>query len=150
MAVRHPWDLIHALSHAEHLLTRRITAVLADDGLSVEAWRVLSLLSDDAGHPMTAVADFALMPPPSLTKLVDRMVSDNLVYRRVDPADRRRVLLHLSARGRTRHQHARQRVDQELATLLTTAATPEDETVDLLRRLAAAAENVATPADLRS
>lgn len=93
--------LAHLLSHAERRLGLRMTAVLAEENCSVEQWRVLSIIADGKGHPMTEIADQALMPAPSLTKLVDRMVADNLVHRRPDRADRRRVLLHLTARGRT-------------------------------------------------
>jgi DNA-binding MarR family transcriptional regulator len=115
-------DLAHILSHAERRLVQRLTALLAEEGCSVEQWRVLSAVADGAGHPMTEIAEYALMPAPSLTKLVDRMVADNLVYRRTDPADRRRVLLHLAARGRILHQRAAHRVDTDQAGLL--AALP--------------------------
>ncbi|MFL6111854.1 MAG: MarR family winged helix-turn-helix transcriptional regulator [Catenulispora sp.] len=111
-------DLAHLLSHAERRLNRRLTALLAEEGCSIEQWRVMSLTADGTGHPMTEIADHALMPAPSLTKLVDRMVADNLVYRRADPADRRRVLLHLSARGRILHDRAAHRVYTEQARLL--------------------------------
>jgi DNA-binding MarR family transcriptional regulator len=40
------------------------------------------------------------MLAPKLSKLVDRMVSANLVLRRADNQDRRRVLVAASARGR--------------------------------------------------
>jgi DNA-binding MarR family transcriptional regulator len=110
--------LAHLLSHAERRLGLRMTAVLAEEDCSVEQWRVLSIIADGKGHPMTEIADQALMPAPSLTKLVDRMVADNLVHRRPDRADRRRVLLHLTARGRTLHQRAARRLlaDQTPAT----------------------------------
>ncbi|GLW46537.1 transcriptional regulator [Streptomyces sp. NBRC 14336] len=85
-------------------MTRRLAAALEAESCSVEEWRVLSLLSDGRGHTMSDVADRALMPAPSLTKLVDRMVSATWVYRRKDPGDGRRVLVYLSARGRTRHR----------------------------------------------
>jgi DNA-binding MarR family transcriptional regulator len=65
---------------------------------------VLSLLSDGAGHTMTEAAEFAMLPAPSLTKVVDRMVSLNLVYRRPDLRDRRRVLIYSAVRGRRLHQ----------------------------------------------
>ncbi|MFG2127071.1 MarR family winged helix-turn-helix transcriptional regulator [Streptomyces sp. NPDC048751] len=111
-------DLAHLLSHAERRLIRRLTVLLAEEGCSIEQWRVLSLTADGKGHPMTEIADHALMPAPSLTKLVDRMVADNLVYRRADPGDRRRVLLYLSARGRILHDRAAHRVHAEQASLL--------------------------------
>jgi len=41
-----------------------------------------------------------LMPHPTLTKAVDRLVESALVYRRQDEADRRRVAVYLADRGR--------------------------------------------------
>jgi DNA-binding MarR family transcriptional regulator len=142
VTVQQPWNLVHVLSHAEHRIGRRIAALLATEGMSVETWRVLSLLADGAGHPMTAIADFALMPPPSLTKLVDRLVSDNLVYRRADPADRRRVLVHLTARGRISQQRAQRLVDREQAALLAAVGDAGD-LVAALDRLRTATEDTA-------
>jgi DNA-binding MarR family transcriptional regulator len=111
-------DLALVLSHAERRLVQRLAALLAEEGCSVEQWRVLSAVADEGGLPMTEIAEYALLPAPSLTKLVDRMVADNLVYRRPDPGDRRRVLLHLAARGRILHQRAAHRVDQDHASVL--------------------------------
>jgi DNA-binding MarR family transcriptional regulator len=118
MPTEPPPDLAHLLSHAERRLVNRLAAVLADEGCSVEQWRVLSVIADDQGHPMAEIAEYALLPAPSLTKLVDRMVADNLVYRRADPHDRRRVLLHLSARGRILHQRAAHKVRADQTRLL--------------------------------
>lgn len=85
-------------------MTRRLSLALEAESCSVEEWRVLALLSDGRGHTMSDVAAYALMPAPSLTKLVDRMVSAALVYRRKDPGDGRRVLVYLSSRGRSRYR----------------------------------------------
>jgi DNA-binding MarR family transcriptional regulator len=57
------------------------------------------MLSDHSGHTMSEIAEFTMLNPPTLTKLVDRMVSANLVLRRTDEADRRRVLVFASATG---------------------------------------------------
>jgi DNA-binding MarR family transcriptional regulator len=130
-------DLAHLLSHAERRMDRRLAALLAEERCGVEQWRVLSLVADGQGHPMTEIAEHALMPPPSLTKLVDRMVADNLVYRRPDPADRRRVLLHLSARGRIVHDRAAHRVREAQAELLG-AIGDHGELARALARLTAA------------
>jgi MarR family transcriptional regulator, organic hydroperoxide resistance regulator len=97
-------DLAHLLSRAERRVTGRLSAALETEGLTLAQWRVLSLLSDGAGHTMTEAAEFAMLPAPSLTKVVDRMVSLNLVYRRPDLRDRRRVLIYSAARGRRLHQ----------------------------------------------
>ncbi|WP_019057154.1 MarR family winged helix-turn-helix transcriptional regulator [Streptomyces prunicolor] len=129
--------LAHLLSHAERRLGLRMTAVLAEENCSVEQWRVLSVIADGKGHPMTEIADQVLMPAPSLTKLVDRMVADNLVYRRPDRADRRRVLLHLTARGRALHQRAAHRLLADQTRLLD-AIDDQGDLVRLLARLTAA------------
>ncbi|MGW1067894.1 MarR family winged helix-turn-helix transcriptional regulator [Streptomyces aureus] len=99
-----PQELLHLLTRAERLAVRRVQSVLDGFECSVEAWRVLDLLSDGRGHNMTALADHAFLPAPSLTRLVDQLVDQNLVYRRIDPADRRRVLAHLTPRGKQRWQ----------------------------------------------
>lgn len=52
------------------------------------------------GQSMSVIASFSLLSAPTLTKLIDRMVAANLVYRRGDEKDRRRVLVHLAPRGR--------------------------------------------------
>jgi DNA-binding MarR family transcriptional regulator len=91
--------------------------VLDEFDCSVEAWRVLDLLSDGQGHNMTALADHAFLPAPSLTKLIDQLVDQNLVYRRVDPADRRRVLAHLTPRGVQRWQQLVREVRADWAEL---------------------------------
>ncbi len=82
---------------------RRLTAALAADlereGVSVEQWRALECLDLREGTTMSDIAGRVLVPAPTLTKLVDRLVASNLVHRRGDPQDRRRVLVLLTPRG---------------------------------------------------
>ncbi|MER7459816.1 MarR family winged helix-turn-helix transcriptional regulator [Micromonospora sp. NPDC126480] len=114
-----PTDLLPLLTRAERLLSRRVGAVLAAESLSIEAWRVLGLLADGLGHPMTEVAAEASLPPGTLTKLVDQLVDRNLVFRRVDPVDRRRIRAYLTERGRREHARLDAAVRAELAALTT-------------------------------
>ncbi|WP_205718145.1 MarR family winged helix-turn-helix transcriptional regulator [Actinomadura soli] len=93
-------DLPRMLARVERGIAARLAAALKTAGSTVEEWRVLSLLADGAGHTMTEIAEFALLPAPTLTKVIDRLVSAGLVFRRVDDADRRRVLAFLSEQGR--------------------------------------------------
>ncbi|MFI0480838.1 MarR family winged helix-turn-helix transcriptional regulator [Actinomadura sp. 9N215] len=93
-------DLPRVLARVERGIAARLAAALKTAGSTVEEWRVISLLADGAGHTMTEIADFALLPAPTLTKVIDRLVSAGLVFRRVDDADRRRVLAFLSEHGR--------------------------------------------------
>jgi Transcriptional regulators len=84
-------------------VTRRLAAVLQGHGCSLEEWWVLSALAAVSGRPMNEIAESAMLPSPSLTKLVDRMVQENLVYRRGDVTDRRRVMLFPTERGNARY-----------------------------------------------
>jgi DNA-binding MarR family transcriptional regulator len=79
---------------------RRLEAEFRAEGIPVEQWRILSVLADGNGRSMGELADAVLMNHPTLTKTIDRMISSALVYRVPDPADRRRVLILISDRGR--------------------------------------------------
>ncbi|GFJ88077.1 hypothetical protein [Phytohabitans rumicis] len=57
-----PGDLSLLLTRAERLMARRVRTVLDELGHSPDAWRVLSTLSDGAGHTMTELADRAFLP----------------------------------------------------------------------------------------
>lgn len=115
-------QLAHLLSQAEGRLTRQLARAVDAEGSSVDQWRILSLLRDGDGHSMSELAEFTLRPPPSLTRLIDRAVADNLVYRKVDPHDRRRVLVYITARGRAVHRRLEQRIRREQETILAEAA----------------------------
>ncbi|GCB49220.1 MarR family winged helix-turn-helix transcriptional regulator [Streptomyces sp. NL15-2K] len=92
--------LTDRLSRAGWQVEYRIQQVLQPAGVTIEQWRVLCCLSDGAGHAMSEIASYALVPRPTLTKQVDKLADRALVYRHADHADRRRVLVFLSARGR--------------------------------------------------
>lgn len=93
-------ESLRLLSMAERAVTQRLDAALKAKGSGIDQWRILSFLAEHGGCPMNVVGDHALLLAPKLSKLIDRMVSANLVLRRPDEHDRRRVLIVASARGR--------------------------------------------------
>jgi DNA-binding MarR family transcriptional regulator len=121
---------------------RRLTAAVASDlereGVTVEQWRVLDELSQQEGLSMREIANLAMLPAPTLTKIVDRLVAENLVHRRSDPYDRRRVLVLLTPRGRavrSRLDHVMQRHQSSLEAILGPSGL--EQLTDLLTRLKA-------------
>jgi DNA-binding MarR family transcriptional regulator len=120
-----PPDLMQLLTRAERLMARRVTAILDGQGCSLDGWRVLTLLSDGTGRYMTDIAEQVFLPPATLTKLVDHLVDDNLVYRRVDDVDRRRIRAYLTPRGHTLHQRIRADIRTSMAGLNTTGSDRE-------------------------
>lgn len=87
------------LARAEHTLRRRLTPSLAEAGLALEHWRILSVLLDRPGLPMAALAEAAVVPSATLTRHVDRLVERAMVVRRIDPTDKRRAVTALSPMG---------------------------------------------------
>ena len=129
--------LSYLLSEAERSLSRQLAAGLAAEGVTIEQGRILRALSDGHGHSMTDLAEAVLMPHPTLTKAVDRLVEDALVYRRQDTADRRRVAVYLSDLGRSLVARLDRRADEHHAEV--EAAFGAARTERLMRELEALA-----------
>ncbi|WP_169796968.1 MarR family winged helix-turn-helix transcriptional regulator [Janibacter corallicola] len=114
-------------------LDQRIGAALAPAGLSVEQWRALEHLAGAGPCTMSALGSTSTVAGASLTRLVDHLVEHSLVYRAADTADRRRVLVHLSSRGRRRVRALRPKVRTAEAEAM--AALSDQERDDLARLL---------------
>src|SRR4051794_29609672 len=101
---------LQLLNEIHHQIAERVSVALGGRA-RLEEWTVLSALADGTGHAMGDIADMTHTPPPSMTKIINRLVAGDLVYRRIDPVDRRRVIVVLSARGRSRYRRLQSLVD---------------------------------------
>lgn len=111
--------------------------VLLPHELSLEAWRVLQVLCQDGAQSMGALGEAAHTTGPTLTRIVDRLVSRSLVYRNVDPGDRRRLLVHPADRGRDLHDRLLPPLREAEAAALAGLSGEEAATLrGLLERLA--------------
>lgn len=117
-------------------MVERQCAALAVEGCGVEEWRVLNFLAE-GGRTMSETAEHAGIPSPTLTKLVDRLVANNVVYRRIDFEDRRKVRIFLTTRGKSLHRRLAAIVEHSQAELLDETADP-GLLEDLLDRVNAA------------
>lgn len=117
-AARSGPELADLLARAERRVSAEISAVLEEQGATLYQWRVFTLLADGEGHPMSEIAAYALLPPPTLTKVVDRLVSAGLVHRRVDSVDRRRLLVFLTAAGRELYRRLDRAAESSTAQVL--------------------------------
>ena len=115
--------LLDALTGAERRVNDRFAGVLAAHGSTLDEWRVLSLLVQRGGQSMSAIAAATSMAPPTLTKRIDVMVADGVVYRRVDDTDRRRVLVLLAPRGKAAHRRLAEHVAEERRRISVLAAS---------------------------
>ncbi len=92
-------DLTHLLEQAQRRVSRDLDRSLAEVGASGEQWRVLERLADEVGRPIGELATLLTMNPPTMTKLIDRMVASGLVQRIADVQDNRRVLVFITDTG---------------------------------------------------
>lgn len=118
-------DLARLLTLVERRVVLRLAEALKAEGTTIDEWRVLTLLADGNGHPMTEIAEYASLPAPSLTKLVDRLVSQNLVLRRADDVDRRRVLVFAAERGTQALQRWNAAAEHEYDDIVTALGSEE-------------------------
>ena len=94
-------------------VNNRLTAKLRTVGLSLDAWLVLNMLVTEGGRSMGEIAEALVLNLPTATKLVDRMVNDNLVYRKPHHEDRRIIEIFPSDAGVIRHEVAKKLVAKE-------------------------------------
>ena len=96
--------LAYLLARADRQINRRLDEEFRVEGVPVEQWRILKLLAESNGRSMGDLAQAALLNNPTLTKTIDRMISQALVYRRADKVDGRKVLIFISAHGRAANE----------------------------------------------
>jgi DNA-binding MarR family transcriptional regulator len=95
-------DLVELLTAASRRVARTVSAALAEDGATVDGYRVLRSLVTSPGRTMGQVGAALQLPGPTATRVVDGLVAAALAYRLPDATDRRRVVVHPSALGRSR------------------------------------------------
>lgn len=100
--VRTSGDLVELLTVTQRWMAREVGAVLAEDGATLDGYRLLRSLARPGGRSMGELVAALHLPAPTLTRLVDGAADAALVYRLPDPRDGRRVVVHLSEPGRTR------------------------------------------------
>ena len=105
--------LSYALAAAHRNVHLNLSRHLKEMGVQIETWRILETLNDDQGYTMGQLAEIVLMNPPALSKLVDRMVSDGLVQRKLSEEDQRSIKLILTDVGRDMVGKIRHHVEDE-------------------------------------
>jgi DNA-binding MarR family transcriptional regulator len=96
-------QLSYLIARVNSRLEEELQEQLRSEGVPIEQMRILSILASSP-TPMLQLAEAALVEGPTLTKIIDRMVVESLVFRAPDPGDRRRVIIHITDRGRILHR----------------------------------------------
>ena len=101
--------------------------------LSVPQFRTMGYLNRHPGASLSDVAEHIGLTLPTMSKLVDGLVTRRFATRETHSGDRRRVTLALTARGRSTWETARQSAQAHLAKLL--APLPEAERASVVQAM---------------
>jgi DNA-binding MarR family transcriptional regulator len=99
MKVEGSGDLRSLLRRASRVASRHYRARLAEFELSASQASALLFLNDHDGSTLRDLADALGVDLATASALVDRLMSQELVNRETDPADRRRARLSLSSKA---------------------------------------------------
>ncbi|MFT5710841.1 MAG: DNA-binding MarR family transcriptional regulator [Halioglobus sp.] len=106
-------ELNRLILRAEWHMSNQLADFLKQQGgnMSPAGWLVLETLVGGKGMSMSELCFTTGSNDSTLTKVVDKMVSDSLVFRRPDPKDRRKVIIFRSKRGATLHEKLKSQVE---------------------------------------
>src|SRR4051795_4979692 len=86
-------DLVELLTVTQRRVARGVGAVLAEDGATLDGYRLLRSLAGAPGRSMGQLVAALHLPAPTLTRLVDGAVDQALAYRLPHPDHAREVAL---------------------------------------------------------
>src|SRR5580698_2968604 len=104
-------------------LARQVELALSEVDLSLPQYRILILL-DEGKVAASALADKLAVSRPSVTAVVDGLVTRGLVERHHDPDDRRRVGHDITGGGRQLLKLGDEAVDRRLNEIASMIVTP--------------------------
>lgn len=103
--------------------------------MSVPQFRTLNFVYGKGGVSLSEVADHIGLTLPTMSMLVDGLVTHGLINRREDPEDRRRMTLTLTEPGRARLESARRATVAYLEESLRQLSTSDRATITTAMRM---------------
>ncbi|WP_432541600.1 MarR family winged helix-turn-helix transcriptional regulator [Kineococcus sp. SYSU DK002] len=85
---------------AAALLQNAVADAVRDSDLTLDRWRCLAQVGQRPGASMSDLTEALVMAPATASRAVDALVDRGFLYRGLDPADRRRVVLRVTGEGR--------------------------------------------------
>jgi len=92
-------NLALRLLEAREILMRRFRPLIAEEGLTEQQWRILRVLAERSPLEPGQIADACSILSPSLTGILARMESVDLVTRTQSSSDQRRQSVALTTRS---------------------------------------------------
>jgi DNA-binding MarR family transcriptional regulator len=127
-----PLDIARALHRSATLLSRRLLAARASDGLSPARLAVLGLLRRVGPSTATALATELRIQPQSLTRLLADLDQRGLITRQTATTDRRQSRIEITGAGLALFLADVQGRREKLAQVLAATMTPAERGLLLL------------------
>lgn len=133
-------QVVNGASELRLVLGQLVRRLRAEYSFPVAQASVLSRLDREGAQTTSSLAAAERVRPQSMAQTLAELETAGLIARRPDPADRRRIQIELTDRGRERVLEERGRREGWLAAAITAELTPEEQrtllaAVPLLRRL---------------
>ncbi|HNR14259.1 MAG TPA: MarR family winged helix-turn-helix transcriptional regulator [Thermodesulfobacteriota bacterium] len=95
-------NLGYLLSRTASLLDLMFQRTINEKGYSVTVhqWRIMQKLYDSNGLSQVELGTLLDKNGPNITRILDIMEKNDLICRNTDPKDRRKFVIHLTAKGR--------------------------------------------------
>jgi DNA-binding MarR family transcriptional regulator len=117
-------ELYRHVNRARRLLWTTAAGCLEEQGESIFTWQVLCTLARYGAKTQRELAYATAQHPAGLSRLLDELEADKLIVRKPDPADRRKLLVSATPKGKARFEAASppvwRGVDEALAVLTPT------------------------------
>ena len=101
-----PTYLFHLLVAIDRQRDLRLDERMRSLGLTVPRYRAIGVIARLEPCTMSELADYSVVERTTMTRIVDQLVAEGLAERNSTAADRRKVLLTLTAAGRDLYERA--------------------------------------------
>lgn len=89
-----------ALIQAREAVLAPLRPILREHNITEPQWRVLRVINERVLPDATGLAEAALLHGSSLTRILKELEERRLIVRKLDPEDRRRMMIGLTPAGR--------------------------------------------------
>jgi DNA-binding MarR family transcriptional regulator len=135
-----PLRFVQLLWQLDHALNKRSRRLLRLVGVTAPQRFIIRVIALYPGSTPSHIARWLHVTPATVTRVVQRMEEAGLLRREPDPADSRRVLLHLTAKARRLEEKTESSGESPIARVL--ARTPAARVEETCKMLAALIEEL--------
>ncbi|MGP6175276.1 MarR family winged helix-turn-helix transcriptional regulator [Corynebacterium sp. A21] len=97
-------SLVTVLVHTTKVFSAMVAECVSRQGFTLDEWMVLDSIEHNNGSSMSQISAASGCSGASLTRAVDKLVTNSLVYREASQTDRRKVEVFISEQGKAAHR----------------------------------------------